>query len=137
MGWTAGVGVGFPLFNGFQTQNTVSETLARVNQLQQTQFLLREGLGLQIKDLVLSLDAAAKSQQATLRAMQSAAENRDLNTRAYQNELVETEAVIKAQLMEALMAAQHYKARYDYVAVLSQLSLVVGTEVREKLGAKP
>ena len=35
------------------------------------------------------------------------------------------------------MAAQHYKARYDYVAVLSQLSLVVGTEVREKLGAKP
>jgi outer membrane protein TolC len=137
MGWTAGVGVEFPLFNGFQTQNKVSETLARVNQLKETQFLLREGLGLQIKDLVLSLDAAAKSQQATLRAMQSAAENRDLNTRAYQNELVETEDVIKSQLMEALMAAQHYKARYDYVAVLSQLSLVVGTEVREKLGAKP
>ncbi|MFB3778421.1 MAG: TolC family protein [Bryobacteraceae bacterium] len=136
-GWTAGLGIEFPLFNGFLTQNKVSETLARVHQLKETQFLLREGLGLQIKDLVLSLDAAAKSQQATLRAMQAAAENRELNTRAYQSELVETGDVIKAQLMEALMAAQHYKARYDYVAVLSQLSLVVGTEVHEKLGAKP
>jgi outer membrane protein TolC len=137
MGWAAGVGIEFPLFNGFQTRNKVNETLARVNQLKETQFLLKEGLGLQIKDLVLSLNAAAKSRQATLRALKSAEENRDLNTRAYQNDLVETQDVIRAQLMEALMAAQHYKARYDYVAILSQLSLVVGTEVRERLAAKP
>jgi hypothetical protein len=56
-----------------------------------------------------------------------------LNIRAYQNELVETEKVIRAQLVEALMCAQHYKSRYDHLALLSQLSLVVGTEVEKQL----
>lgn len=133
-GWSAGFGLEFPLFDGFLTRNKVSETLARVRQLKEMRFLLQEGLGLQVRDVVLGLDAASKSYHATLRAMKSAEENRDLNTRAYQNELVETEKVIRAQLMEALMSAQHYKARYDYAALLSQLSTVVGTEVRQKLG---
>ena len=86
-----------------------------------------------MRDLVCGLDAALKSYQATGRALKSSAENRELNTRAYQNELVETEKVIRAQLMEALMSAQHLKARYDYVSLLSQLTLVVGRDLDEKL----
>jgi outer membrane protein TolC len=104
-----------------------------VNQLKETQILLREGLGLQVKDLVLGLDAALKADQATARAMKAAQDNRDLNTRAYENGLVETDKVIRAQLVEALMSAQHYAARYQYIALLSQLNLIVGTEVLQKL----
>ena len=136
-GWTAGVGLEIPVFDGFLTRNRVGEALARLNQLKETQFLLRDGIALQIKDLVLGLDAAAKSGQASLAAMQSAQENRDLNTRAYQEELVETEKVVRAQLMEALMSAQHFKARYDYAAILSQLSLAVGKEIGERLAPTP
>jgi len=132
-GWIAGVGIEVPLFNGFLTRNRVSEARARVNQLKETQILLREGLGLQVKDLVLGLDAALKADQATARAMKSAQDNRDLNTRAYENGLVETDKVIRAQLVEALMSAQHYAARYQYTALLSQLNLIVGTEVQQKL----
>jgi hypothetical protein len=58
-----------------------------------------------------------------------------LNTRAYQNELVETEKVIRAQLMEALMQAQHYKARYDHIVLQSQIDLLVGTEMMKRLQA--
>ena len=134
-GWVAGVGLEVPLFNGFLTQNKVAEARARLSQLKEMQFLLRDGLGLQVKDLVLGLDAALKADQATSRAMKSAQENRDLNTRAYENGLVETEKVIRAQLLEAVMTAQHYLARYQYTALLSQLSLVVGAEVQRKLGA--
>ena len=134
--WTAGVGMEIPLFDGLLTRNRVSEARARVEQIKQTQFLLRDGIGLQIKSLLLGLDAAVKSGQATLRAMKAAEDNRDLNTRAYQNELVDTEKVIRAQLVEALMTAQHLKARYDHIAILSQLNVVVGTEVRDKL-SKP
>jgi len=104
-----------------------------VAQLKEQQFLLKEGLGLQIKDVFLGLVAAQKSQQATLDAMTASQESRDLNTRAYQNELVETEKMIRAQLMEALMSAQHYKTRYDLVALRSRLDLLVGTGVMEKL----
>lgn len=132
-GWTVGVGLEIPLFDGFLARNQVSEALARLGQLKETQFLLRDGIALQIKNLVLCLDAAAKSGQASLSAMQSARENRELNTRAYQEELVETEKVIRAQLMEALMSAQHFKARYDYAALLSQLNVTVGKEIGERL----
>ena len=135
-GWSAGVGMEIPLFTGFSTRNKVAETKARVAKIKEEQFLLREGIGLQIKDTFLALAAAEKSHQATLDAMSAAVENRDLNTRAYQNELVETEKVIRAQLMEALMSAQHYKARYDHIALQSQLNLVVGTEILKQLEAK-
>ena len=46
---------------------------------------------------------------------------------------METDKVIRAQLIEALMSAQHFKARYDYTSLLSQLSVVVGKEVRDAL----
>jgi len=132
-GWTVGAGVEIPIFSGFLTRNRVAETRARVDKIKEEQFLLKEGIGLQIKDVFLGLQAAQKSYHATLEAMKSAEENRDLNTRAYQNELVETEKVIRAQLMEALMCAQHYKTCYDHLALQSQLNLLVGTEVLKKL----
>ena len=65
------------------------------------QFLLKEGIRPADRKSVLGLRAAQIAYQATLDAMNAAAESRDLNTRAYQNELVETEKVIRAQLMEA------------------------------------
>lgn len=136
-GWVAGFGIEVPLFNGFLTRNKVSEARARVSQIKATQILLREGLGLQIKDLVLGLEAALKADQATSLAMKAAQDNRDLNTRAYENGLVDTEKVIRAQLVEALMSAQHYAARYQYAALLSQLCLVVGTDIQQKLNPTP
>jgi outer membrane protein len=131
-GWTVGAGVEIPLFSGFLTKNKVAEMRARVDKIKEEQILLKEGLGLQIKDAFLGLSAAEKAYQATLDAMNAATENRDLNTRAYENELVETEKVIRAQLMEALMQAQHYKARYDHIALQSQINLLVGTAVTKQ-----
>jgi outer membrane protein TolC len=132
-GWSVGVGMEIPVFDGFLTRNRVTEASARANKVKEEQFLLKEGIGLQIKDIFLGMSAARKSHQAALDAMTSARENRELNTRAYRHELVETEKVIRAQLMEALMSAQHYKIRYDHIALQSQLELVVGAEVLKQL----
>lgn len=132
-GWTVGVGIEIPIFSGFLTTNKVAEAKARVSKIKEEQFLLKEGIGLQIRDTFLGLNAAEKSHQATLDAMNAAEENRDLNTRAYQHGLVETEDVIRSQLMEALMAAQHYKVRYDHIALQSQLNLLAGTEIMKQL----
>lgn len=132
-GWTVGVGLEIPIFSGFQTRNKVAETRARIARIKEEQILLKDGLALQIKELFLSLSAVDKSERATLEAMNAAIENRDLNTRAYQNELVDTEKVIRAQLMEALMSAQHFKTRYDSLALQSQLNVLVGTEVLNHL----
>jgi outer membrane protein TolC len=136
-GWTIGVGAEIPLFDGFLTRNKVAEALARVSKLKEEKFLLREGIGLQLRQSFLSLDAASKTYQAANRAMGAARENRDLTARAYQNELVETEKVIRAQLFESLMSAQYLKARYDLVAIESQISLVIGKEVAGRVTSKP
>ena len=135
-GWTVGAGMEIPLFSGFLTKNKVAKARARVAKIKQEQILLKEGIGLQVKDAFLGLTATEKSHQATLDAMNAATENRDLNTRAYENDLVETEKVIRAQLMEALMQAQHYKACYDHVALQSQINLLVGTEVAKQIGGQ-
>ncbi|WP_200858989.1 TolC family protein [Syntrophotalea carbinolica] len=132
-GWSVGIGIEIPIFSGFLTQNKVSEAKARLAKIKEEQLLFKEGIGLQIRDTFLSLNAAEKSYQATLEAMNAAVENRDLNTRAYRHELVETEDVIRAQLMESFMAAQHYKTRYDHLALRSRLKLLVGTEIQHKL----
>ncbi len=132
-GWNAGVGVEIPLFQGFLTKGKVAETKAQMAKLKEMQFLLKEGIGLQIKDTFLGLNATEKSHQATLDAMNAAQQNRDLNTRAYRQGLVETEKVIRAQLMEALMTARHYKVRYDHIALQSHLNLVVGNELMKKM----
>ncbi len=134
-GWSVGIGVEIALFDGFLTYHKVKETRARLDKINEEGFLLKEGIGLQIRDIILGLDAARKSHQATLDAMQTAQENRDLNIRAYQHELVETEKVIRAQIIEALMSAQHFKTRYDHVALQSQLKLVVGTEIMKQVQA--
>ncbi len=132
-GWQLGVGIELPIFNGMSTTSRVLEAKARIGKLNEEKYLLKEGLGLQIRDIFLSLAAAEKSQDATLEAMNSSIENRDLNTRAYQNDLVETEDVIQAQLVEGLMTAQHFKARYDHIALKSQLQLAVGSELFKTL----
>ena len=136
-GWTIGLGAEIPLFDGFLTRNKVAEALARVAKLKEEKFLLREGIGLQLRDLLLGLEATTKTYQASSRAMSASRENRELTTRAYQSELIETEKVIRAQLFEALMTAQHLKTRYDYVALESQLSLVVGKEIAGRVNSKP
>ena len=133
-GWSIGIGVEIPVFDGSLNRNKVAEARARVAKIKEEQLLLKDGLGLQLRDIFLSLNAVEKSHQATLDAMNAARENRILNTKAYRHELVEFEKVIRAQLVEALMSAQHYRTRYENVALKSRLDLLVGTEIREKPG---
>lgn len=136
-GWTIGLMLQMPLFDGFLASGRVAEAQARRREVEQRGLLLREGIGLMIKDVLLGLDAAGREYQAASEAMNAAAENRELNFRAYQEGLVETGDVIRAQLMEALMTAQRDRLRYDHAVLRSRLDLVVGTEVARILDNRP
>jgi outer membrane protein TolC len=132
-GWSIGAGAEIPIFNGFLTQGKVAEALARVAKLKEEKLLLRDGIGLQLRELFLSLEAVSKTYESTGKAMAASEENRDLTSRAYQSDLVETEKVIRAQLVEAVMKAQYLKTRYDKLSIESQISLVVGKEISRKV----
>jgi len=135
-GWTVRLGLELPLFQGFLARNRVEEARARLGKLQEERILLRDGLGLQVREIFVKLGAAGRGYQATLDAMSAAIEGRELNTRAYQNDLAETEDLIKSQLLEAFMSAQHYKMRYDHADLRARLDLVVGRELHRRLGGQ-
>ena len=132
--WTVGVGVSLPLFDGFKTTNQVREARARLARLKEQQVLLREGLALQVKHALIQLQAAAVQQEANGAAVRASEENRDLNERAYQEELVETKDVIEAQLIESLIKAQYQKSLYDHIDAQARLDFVIGRELTKHLG---
>jgi outer membrane protein TolC len=127
--WTIGIGLELPLFNGFRTSGEVREAKARLNKLKEQQVLLREGIALQVKHVFIQMEKTQQQKVSTEAAAASAEENRALNERAYQEELVETKDVIEAQLMESLMKAQNLKTLYDHLEAKANLDFVVGKEV--------
>lgn len=134
-GWTVGAGVEIPVFDGFLTSARVAEAHAKINKLKEEQLLLKEGIGLQIRDLFLGLAASEKTYKASFDAMQAAKDDRDLTTRAYESGLVATERVIRVQLQEALVSAGFYKAVYEHRALQSNIDLVVGKEIQGDFNA--
>jgi len=129
--WMVGMGLELPIFNGLRTVHEVREASARLRKLEQEQVLLQEGLALQVEDLFLQVIRAQKQHDAAKAAMEAASENRELNVRAYQDELVETQDVIEAQIMESFMQAQYQKVLFDHVESRFRLDFIVGEEVRK------
>ena len=127
--WTLGIGLEFPLFAGFRTTHAVKEARARLAKLEQQRFLLQEGIALMVKDAYLQVQRAREQVKATQDSLDAARENRELNMRAYQSELVETRDVIEAQLLESFVCAQYYKALHDHVTEQARLELIVGSHL--------
>lgn len=133
-GWKMGLDMQIPVFNGFLTENRIREARMRLNKLKKEHILLKEGIALRINHMFLMMKGFQKQQAALLEASRSAEENRELNIRAYENELVETGDVIEAQLMESFMNAQYQKARFNFAEAQFHLDFLVGNEIEKRLG---
>ena len=133
--WAFGLGVDIPIFQGFRVTAEQREARAELNKRQRQLALLRDGLALEVKRTCYALTSAVAQKSSTQDAVQSATENRELNVRAYQEELVETKDVIEAQITEALLSGQHQKVLYDHIATQAKLDFVLGTEVPQIMGA--
>ena len=132
-GWTVGAGIEIPIFDGFLTSAQVAEAQAKISKLKEEKLLLKEGIGLQLRDLFIKLGASENTTKATLDAMTAAQEDRDLTTRGYGAGLLTTEKVIRAQIQEALVSAEYFKSVFDHRALRSQIDLTVGQSVKEQL----
>jgi outer membrane protein len=133
--WSLGVMMEVPIFRGFLTRGQINEAKANLHKMEQEKILLHEGIALQIKDVLSMLKQTQDQFKSARDAMQAATENRELNERAYQSELVETKDVIEAQIMESILQAQFQKVLYDHVETRARLNLVVGQEVNKFIEA--
>jgi outer membrane protein TolC len=124
--WMLGLGVDIPIFQGFRVVHEVAEQKASLRKLQHQRDLLRDGIALQVRSACFDLLKTEEKQESTQKALLSAQENRELNVRAYQEELVETKEVIEAQIIEALLSAQYQQVLYEYLEIQAKLEFLVG-----------
>ena len=131
--WQVGLALELPIFKGFRTVNEVREAKERLRKIKHEKILLGEGLALQLKDAFLQINRAKGQVEALHDALGTATENRELNVRAYQDELVETRDVIESQILESFVTAQYYKALYDHISSRAKLDFVVGKEIESQI----
>ncbi len=132
-GWTVGAGVEIPIFDGLLTSAKVAEAQAKINQLKDQRLELKEGIGLQLRQLFLELDASEKSCAEMRDAMTAATDDEDVTTRGYANGLLTTEKMIRTQMQRAVVSSAYYKAVYDHRALQSQIDTTVGRQVQEEI----
>jgi outer membrane protein TolC len=131
--WQIGLSMELPIFNGFRTTREVQEARLRLEKLKHQSLLLQEGVALQVKHAFLQIARSQGQVQTMKEAVQAAAENRELNIRAYAQEMVETKDVIEAQLMEFLMHAQYLKALYDHQVNSGELEYIIGNNIYDTI----
>jgi outer membrane protein len=125
--WSVGLGLEIPIFEGFRVNAEEREARSRLRVLQSQATLLQQKVALDVASTCKEVLKTEQQRESSLQAFTSATENRELNVRAYQEELVETKEVIEAQLLEALFSSQHQKVLYDHLESLARLDFVVGT----------
>ena len=130
-GWTIGIGLQWNLFDGFRTSGKVSEAKALQRQLENKQILLDQATALQIKQQFLKLRSFDRQVEDNRAAHRYARENRELHIRAYQEELVETEDVIQAQIVESFAHSAYFRAKNQLALALSALEYLVGGRIPE------
>ena len=91
--------------------------------------LFKEGLALQLKHAFLQMDQAGHVQGSAKAAAQYATEHRDLTERAYRQDMVKTDDLLEAQIIEALTLANAQKALYSHAASRFLVDFLVGREI--------
>jgi len=125
-GWTLGLGVKWNLFDGGMTKAGVDAARAGKIKLEAQRVLLDNGLALQIKNDFMRIERSRAQVEDSTLAQGYAEENRKLNVRAYQEEMVETKDVIEAQLVETIASANLHRVRHDLRAALADLDYRLG-----------
>ena len=129
--WILGIYAQVPLFTGFRTVSEVREAKARYAARCGEQELLRDGIGVQVKAAFLELVKTRDQVAATTEAWQKSIENRELNVKAYQIEMVETKDVLEAQLTETAMKKDQLLALYNWNVALIELDHVTGRGIEQ------
>jgi len=131
-GWTVGVGVKWDLWDSGLTKASVNAAQASKLKLEAQRALLDNGLALQVKDDFMRIERSRAQVDDSTQAQSLAEENRKLNVRAYQEEMVETKDVIEAQIVESFASAGLYRARHDLREAVADLDYRVGRALEPK-----
>ena len=124
--FTIGVGLKWSVFNGFRTDGKVEEMEAEISKFKSQKAFLSEGLRMQKEKLMNELNESKERIASSKAAMLTAVENRELNLKAYQNEMASVTDFIESQLYEAVLSAQYEAALYTQASTVFKLEHLFG-----------
>ena len=129
--WNIGIAVKMSLFDGFKTKNSVLEKKLNRNVIDEQKILLENALALQLKNEFLTSTLGYKQINILKEAVETAAENSELNLKGFEYEMVEARDLVQSQLTEAYIRADYLKNVHDYLVSLATIDRLIGQEIDE------
>ncbi len=126
--WMIGIGLKMNLFEGGRTRYKVSAAKSEQTKVAQQHLLVKDAVAMQVKHLFLKIHAAQRQVKITDHSLITSKENRNLTSRAYKSGAVDTQKVIEANLFDAMIRANHYRAKHDQALHLAEISYLLGKE---------
>ncbi|MFP3868103.1 MAG: TolC family protein [Desulfobacteraceae bacterium] len=126
-GWTVGVGITFPLFEGLSTVNDVRRAKSTLRSVEANEQVIRQDITKEVEESYLDLVAAAEKIRARAKALESAQENLRLARGRYQAGIGSIIEVTDAQVQFFDSELNHIRSLYDHKVARAQLEKVIGT----------
>jgi len=124
--WALGLGLSVPIFNGFQTRNSVEQAKANLAILGSNLVLLKQKIYLEVESAYLKLEEAKKRILVAELAQRQAEENLSLANARYQAGAGSAIEVADAELKFSNAGLGYIQALYDYKLAESALEKAMG-----------
>lgn len=124
--WAIGLGVSVPLFNGFQTRNSVEQAKANLAILRSNIMRLKQGIYLEVEEAYLKLEEAKKRILVAELSQKQAEENLSLAKGRYQAGAGSAIELADAELKFSNAGLGYIQALYDYKLAESALEKAMG-----------
>lgn len=121
-----GIGMKWSLFNGFRTEGKVEEMKAELSKYQTQKLYLNDALKFQKEKLLSELRAVNNQVESAKAAMETATEYRELQLKAYMNDMGSVSDFIQAQLYESFLSAQYEYTQFNRICTILELEKIFG-----------
>ena len=125
-GFIAGVGVKFPIFEGFSRFAKVEDSKANLRRANAELRSTRAGIVSHIKQLYLDLEFAKENIQVTKRTKDSAEQSLNLARERYNLARASSIELAEAEVLYAISYAKHMQAIYNYNINVARLERATG-----------
>ncbi len=129
--WMIGIALQMNLFNGGLTKHKVSQAKVEQARMQQQHLLVSDTVATQVKSLFLKIQAAQRQIKINQHTLEISKENLELTSRAYRTGSADTKKVIEANLFDAMIRANYYRAKHEQALHLAEISYLLGKEAVE------
>ena len=124
--WMAGVIVSVNIWNWGETEAQVGQAKAVLRELQHLEAQLKDGIALQVKRALLSLEEAKKRIKISAKAVVHAEESLNSAEIGYRNGRVDNVEALDSQLALTHARTNNLQAKYNYILSQARLEKAVG-----------